>query len=80
MTTCPSCAALVADLEGTTKIYRPGECKLCDIIEQASETARPAIVAAVNGTMGAVALADILTRNGRPIGATTILKHRRKGH
>lgn len=55
-------------------------CQACEALEQMSESARGDVERALAGTIGAIKLAAILTRNGYPTGRRAIDRHRQEGH
>lgn len=56
------------------------QCDACDILAAVSESTRPALSAAMAGTIGAQKLSAILTRRGYAVGRRAIDRHRREGH
>lgn len=57
------------------------DCILCRIIEdELDRDEKEALNAALSSKMGGQRISDILTANGHPVGRTTVINHRRKGH
>lgn len=55
-------------------------CQVCSALEQMSEQASRGVMSALEGTIGARRLSEILTGNGYPTGRRAVETHRQEGH
>jgi len=68
----------LAAAENANQHARP--CQVCTALGQMSDRAKTAVERALEGTIGEIKLADILTGNGYPTGRRAVATHRREGH